>query len=75
MIDFEICIYKKKKMNFLFLKKSKIDLDRQRAKGPNHNPTKVSFIENQIRQYEQQLSDIKRRLDFIEVKLKFFFKL
>jgi hypothetical protein len=62
-------------MNFLFLKKSKIDLDRQRAKGPNHNPTKVSFIENQIRQYEQQLSDIKRRLDFIEVKLKFFFKL
>jgi hypothetical protein len=62
-------------MNFLFLKKSKIDLDRQRAKGPNHNPTKVSFIENQIRQYEQQLSDIKRRLDFIEVKLKFFFEI
>ncbi len=56
----------------MFLKKSKADLDRQRAKGPNHNPTKVSFIENQIRQYEQQLSDIKRRVDFIEVKQKFF---
>jgi predicted nucleic acid-binding Zn-ribbon protein len=63
---------KKKKHEFLFLKKSKADLDRQRAKGPNHNPTKVSFIENQIRQYEQQLSDIKRRVDFIEVKQKFF---
>ncbi len=49
------------------LKKSKSDLDRQRAKGPNHNPTKVSFIENQIRQYEQQLSEIKRRLDLLEV--------
>ena len=58
---------------FCFLKKAKTDLDRQRAKGPNHNPTKVSFIENQIRQYEQQLSDIKRRLDLIEVKLKYSF--
>ncbi|CAF0865884.1 unnamed protein product [Adineta ricciae] len=42
------------------LEKSKADLGRQRTKGPNHNPTKVAFIENQIRQYEQQLSEIKR---------------
>ncbi|CAF3882877.1 unnamed protein product [Rotaria sp. Silwood2] len=48
------------------LEKSKADLDRQRAKGPNHNPTKVAFIENQIRQYEQQLNEIKRRLDHVE---------
>jgi Rho guanine nucleotide exchange factor 12 len=48
------------------LEKSKADLDRQRAKGSNHNQTKVSFIENQIRQYEQQLSEIKRRLDLID---------
>jgi Rho guanine nucleotide exchange factor 12 len=48
------------------LEKSKSDLDRQRAKGPNHNLTKISFIENQIRQYEQQLSEIKRRLDLID---------
>jgi len=54
------------------LKKSKVELDRQRAKGLNHNPTKISFIENQIRQYEQQLNEIKRRLDIIEVKLKSF---
>ncbi len=47
--------------------KSKADLDRQRAKGPNHNLNKISFIENQIRQYEQQLSEIKRRLDLIDV--------
>ncbi|CAF5018554.1 unnamed protein product, partial [Rotaria sp. Silwood1] len=49
------------------LEKSRADLDRQRAKGPNHNPTKVAFIENQIRQYEQQLNEIKRRLDHVEV--------
>ncbi|CAF0797115.1 unnamed protein product [Rotaria sordida] len=48
------------------LEKSKADLDRQRAKGPSHNPTKVAFIENQIRQYEQQLNEIKRRLDHVE---------
>jgi hypothetical protein len=69
MILFEFFFIK-----IFFLKKSRVDLDRQRAKGPNHNPTKVSFIENQIRQYEQQLNDIKRRLD-LEVKSKILFKL
>ena len=57
---------------FPILKKSKTDLDRQRAKGLNHNPTKLAFIENQIRQYEQQLNEIKRRLDLIEVRPKIF---
>ena len=52
-----------------FLKKSKSDLDRQRAKGLNHNPTKLAATENQIRQYEQQLNDIKRRLTVIDVKM------
>jgi hypothetical protein len=66
-------LYKKK---FFFFKKSKADLERQRAKGPNHNPTKVAFIENQIRQYEQQLNENKRRLDIIEVNRKrVYFKL
>jgi len=48
------------------LEKSKSDLDRQRAKGPNHNPTKLAAIEQQIRQYEQQLNDIRRRLTVID---------
>ena len=44
---------------------AKKDLDRQRPKG---NSTKISQLENQIRQYEQQLNEIKRRLDAIEVE-------
>ncbi|CAF4135181.1 unnamed protein product, partial [Rotaria magnacalcarata] len=51
---------------FKQLEKSKADLERQRAKGPNHNPAKVAFIENQTRQYEQQLNELKRRLDHVE---------
>ncbi len=58
--------------NVFVLKKLKAELDRQRAKGPNHNPTKISFIENQIRQYEQQINEIKRRIDSVEVIPKSF---
>jgi hypothetical protein len=60
------------KTKFFLNKKSKAELEKQRAKGSNHNPTKVAFHENQIRQYDQQLNDIKRRLDLIEVYQKSF---
>lgn len=46
---------------------SKKELDRQRGKGLNHNPTRMLQVEKQIRQYEQQLNEIKRRLESIEV--------
>jgi len=51
----------------LFIKIAKKDLDRQRSKGLTYNPARISQLENQIRQYEQQLNDIKRRLESIEV--------
>ena len=70
-LKYEILLFlfiKQKKYLFvLVLKISKKELDRQRAKGLNHNPTRISQIENQIRQYEYQLNDIKRRLESIEV--------
>lgn len=34
----------------------------------NHNPTKILQIENQIRLYEQQINDTKRRIETIEVE-------
>ncbi len=63
-------IYKK---NNFFFKIAKKELDRQRSKGLTHNPTRISQLENQIRQYEQQLNDIRRRLESIEVKKNRFF--
>lgn len=51
----------------LFEKISKKELERQRGKGPNHNSTRIVQVEKQIRQYEQQLNEIKRRLESIEV--------
>ncbi|CAF1268688.1 unnamed protein product [Adineta steineri] len=45
---------------------AKKELDRQRSKGLNHNPARISQLESQLRQYEHQLNDIKRRLEFIE---------
>jgi chaperonin cofactor prefoldin len=53
---------------FIFFKISKKELDRQRAKGLSHNPTRIAQLENQIRQYEQQLNEIKRRLESLEVR-------
>lgn len=61
--------------NFIsFLKISKKELDRQRAKGLSHNPTKISQLESQIRQYEQQLNEIKHRFESIEVRKIIFFR-
>ncbi len=48
-------------------------MDQKRSKGPNHNSSRISQLENQIRQYEQQLNDIKRRLESIEVLNNLFF--
>ncbi len=58
----------------LFFKISKKELDRQRAKGLTHNPSRISQLENQIRQYEQQLNEIKRRLESLEVNEILFLK-
>jgi hypothetical protein len=52
----------------LFIKISRKELDRQRSKGLTYNPARIVQLENQIRQYEQQLNDIKRRLESIEVQ-------
>ncbi len=60
---------------FFFLKIAKKELDQKRSKGPNHNSSRISQLENQIRQYEQQLNDIKRRLESIEVLNNLFFLL
>ncbi|UJR10393.1 hypothetical protein I4U23_014597 [Adineta vaga] len=51
---------------FKLFENAKKELDRQRAKGLNHNPARVGQLENQLRQFEQQLNEIKRRLEFIE---------
>ncbi|CAF0847780.1 unnamed protein product [Adineta ricciae] len=42
------------------------ELDRQRAKGSNHNTARITQLEKQLRQFEQQLNEIKRRLESIE---------
>ncbi|CAF3659746.1 unnamed protein product [Rotaria sordida] len=46
---------------------SKKEFDRQRSKGLNHNPARISQLEYQIKQYEQQLNKLKSYLDSIDI--------
>ncbi|CAM4946311.1 unnamed protein product [Rotaria socialis] len=39
------------------------ELDRQRSKGLNHNPARISQLESQVKQYEQQLNRLKLYVD------------
>ncbi|CAF3474736.1 unnamed protein product [Rotaria socialis] len=48
---------------FKQLEITKKELDRQRSKGLNHNPARISQLESQVKQYEQQLNRLKLYVD------------
>ncbi|CAM4747348.1 unnamed protein product [Rotaria magnacalcarata] len=49
--------------SFKQLEITRKELDRQRSKGLNHNPVRISQLESQVKQYEQQLNRLKLYAD------------